>query len=672
MIKRLLYVTVLLAFAFTANAQELKRSNNTVGLKYNKVAKNAPATRASASNVPFTYAQGQSVSLVGAGATSYDCAIFIPGDFAGNTIDMVAFYLVDLSSVSNVRYWINPTLPTSVSSTNCAVYNTVTPTHSLTSDGYPEMVETSYTIPSGGCYVGYSFTANPILEYGYYCLAFDGMTDIEGGAYANWGNGWQNFYGQGYGNFLTTVVMSGNNFMGDAVTLFNDEFSKNAVVNGNVGVSVNFLNKGLNNISSLSYTVKDVATGNVSDEMSAAVDNVAFCEIGTATFQVPAGTEVGGPFEKEITVTKVNGVANEFADANVTVNGELNKVVTRNVTRKVVVEEITGTGCPNCPRGYAGMEAMEETYPNEFIGIASHASVNYYDPMETSVYDEVWDRFGNQLGIPSALLNRTNDYEIFDPYFGSSSSTMLGVLDDFEAQRGAAEAEVVVCPMWGNQSQTQINVNTDITFLYNRDDAPYALAYVLVTDGLQGDGTPYWWQYNGIYGVLYDEPYWDTWAQKGVLHDDIFVDENENPVTVPMIEDMVYNHVALMSQNLTGTTTGEIKAPIVADAKQSASTTFDISNGVKGSFLQNELIQDKSKLKVVAMLINTETGEIVNADEKEIAAYDPTGIENVTATGEEAVEVARYALDGTQLSVPTKGVNIVKMSDGTTKKVIVK
>ena len=157
-----------------------------------------------------------------------------------------------------------------------------------------------------------------------------------------------------------------------------------------------------------------------------------------------------------------------------------------------------------------------------------------------------------------------------------------------------------------------------------------------------------------------------------MLHDDIFVDENENPVTVPMIEDMVYHHVALMSQNLTGTTTGEIKAPIVADAKQSASTTFDISNGVKGSFLQNELIQDKSKLKVVAMLINTETGEIVNADEKEIAAYDPTGIENVTATGEEAVEVARYALDGTQLSVPTKGVNIVKMSDGTTKKVIVK
>lgn len=49
-----------------------------------------------------------------------------------------------------------------------------------------------------------------------------------------------------------------------------------------------------------------------------------------------------------------------------------------------------------------------------------------------------------------------------------------------------------------------------------------------------------------------------------------------------------------------------------------------------------------------------------------------SGISNVTTGDENAVEVARYALDGTLLSAPTKGVNIVKMSDGTTKKVVVK
>ena len=42
------------------------------------------------------------------------------------------------------------------------------------------------------------------------------------------------------------------------------------------------------------------------------------------------------------------------------------------------------------------------------------------------------------------------------------------------------------------------------------------------------------------------------------------------------------------------------------------------------------------------------------------------------ADDEDVVEVARYAINGTRLGAPVKGVNIVKMSDGTVKKVIVK
>ena len=42
------------------------------------------------------------------------------------------------------------------------------------------------------------------------------------------------------------------------------------------------------------------------------------------------------------------------------------------------------------------------------------------------------------------------------------------------------------------------------------------------------------------------------------------------------------------------------------------------------------------------------------------------------ADDEDVVEVARYAINGTRLAAPVKGVNIVKMSDGTVKKVIVK
>ena len=48
-----------------------------------------------------------------------------------------------------------------------------------------------------------------------------------------------------------------------------------------------------------------------------------------------------------------------------------------------------------------------------------------------------------------------------------------------------------------------------------------------------------------------------------------------------------------------------------------------------------------------------------------------TAINDATADAA-AVEVARYAVDGTQLAAPQKGVNIVRMSDGTTRKVVVK
>ena len=49
-----------------------------------------------------------------------------------------------------------------------------------------------------------------------------------------------------------------------------------------------------------------------------------------------------------------------------------------------------------------------------------------------------------------------------------------------------------------------------------------------------------------------------------------------------------------------------------------------------------------------------------------------SAVNEVVKEDAEAYEVARYAINGTRLQAPTKGINIVKMSDGTTKKVIVK
>ena len=53
-----------------------------------------------------------------------------------------------------------------------------------------------------------------------------------------------------------------------------------------------------------------------------------------------------------------------------------------------------------------------------------------------------------------------------------------------------------------------------------------------------------------------------------------------------------------------------------------------------------------------------------------IVEFDATGIDKVT-TSNDAKELSRYSVNGQRLSAPTKGLNIVKYSDGSVKKVAV-
>ena len=54
-----------------------------------------------------------------------------------------------------------------------------------------------------------------------------------------------------------------------------------------------------------------------------------------------------------------------------------------------------------------------------------------------------------------------------------------------------------------------------------------------------------------------------------------------------------------------------------------------------------------------------------------IVEFDATGIDKTT-TSTEVEEVTRYSVNGQRLYAPTKGLNIVKYSDGSVKKVTVR
>ena len=61
---------------------------------------------------------------------------------------------------------------------------------------------------------------------------------------------------------------------------------------------------------------------------------------------------------------------------------------------------------------------------------------------------------------------------------------------------------------------------------------------------------------------------------------------------------------------------------------------------------------------------------VVWGDFANIVEYDAAGIEDMVSTTD-LKEVSRYSVNGQQLTAPTKGVNIVKYSDGSVRKIAV-
>ena len=77
----------------------------------------------------------------------------------------------------------------------------------------------------------------------------------------------------------------------------------------------------------------------------------------------------------------------------------------------------------------------------------------------------------------------------------------------------------------------------------------------------------------------------------------------------------------------------------------------------------------KAHVAVVAMVLDTATGRVMNAD-KCYLDKTPTAVERITTS--EKLETARYNAAGQRLDAPQRGLNMVRFSDGTVRKEVVR
>ncbi len=380
------------------------------------------------------------------------------------------------------------------------------------------------------------------------------------------------------------------------------------------------VNYGSNPVASYRYTA--TVNGKVVEEKEVKLtEPISAGDNGTLLVKVPTFNQLGD-HQLVCNITHVNGKPNTTTFSTSTLDIT---VLTKVPTCRVVFEDYTATWCQYCPRATAIMEYLTKKHPDDFIGIAVHQ--------------------GDKMGIGGYKTPAVGKFGL--PYVWASRRTKVSGYTGEEpyqqAKARGAMMDIDVKAEW-NASGNAINVQSTTTFRTNLSNANYALAYVVVEDGMHNAS---WSQANSYDGLT-----------------DLLNENEEMAVFVKggrVVYGLKYNHVARAFLGIDSGMEGSLPNNVVADRGIKHQAMFD---GVGSNWKP----QNKQNLRVVVMVIDNTTHNVVNGAHCPIKPYNTTGLATPKAKAER-VEVARFNLKGQRLSAPERGINIVKYSDGTVEKV---
>ena len=564
------------------------------------------------STADLTIGTGKAMTLM--------AAIYVPANHEqlGNANIIAArVYLASnvVSTLSGLKIWVSKTLPQKASDADVVLSTLGT----LTAGANDFKLRSPYAVNNEGFYIGDSVKSTT----GYFIRS--GGKDAPNAFLVGnpeEGMAWTDLNGNGLGKLAFQILVQDGNFQDNCVTV--DDFEQNVVVQGQqVNVPIKITNQGANDVSSISYTI-GTDGGSTTEEKTVSVGPLALNDF--TTLNIPfASDEQARKLQKTFTVTQVNGNPNTAKKSSG--QGFLISVKKKQSVTPVI-EEFTGTWCGWCPRGIVGMDKVHEAYGDQVVQIAAHSG----DIMAISEYQPVINTYTE--GYPISITDRRY---VADP----SYSTLVATLNKAFAR--VAQGSIDLQAEWSSNFKTKVVFNTTTRFSYNDDDGQYGIAYLLVEDGLTGTGSN-WSQTNYYSGqTVGGDMTW--WCQ-----------------AASTVTGITYNHVVVAGWEALNGVNGSVNPTIVADEEQEYSYSASISG--------KSLIQDKTKLKAVVLLIDRATGTIVNAAQSAIADFG-TAVSTVQGAEKNAQRDV-YDLSGRKLSISQKGINIIRMNDGTVKKVLMK
>ncbi len=415
-------------------------------------------------------------------------------------------------------------------------------------------------------------------------------------------------------------------------------------------IQVSLSNMGLDPISSFEYEFKcedEVQTGKVELESP-----MPFYSNATLTATAATGKNLGSK-DGTFTITKVNTVADEYADNDDNVQPYTVVKMETGYKRTPVVEEFTSSYCGWCPFGAAALNLLEDTYGDEIVLIAAHGHMNQneLDPMADSEYAKMGIN-----GYPTTLVNRQYQHTGNLPVYFDVIPTVKKIVDS-DVCEADMTIEVGAAPT--NKLVKTIDVTTTLNFDFDVKAGDYSMVYALTEDGITGH------------------------KQKTSLPDMVDDAMKENPglTREQVIEAMADGEKFLMEALADGTkdnglywsepTFNHVSRGVTnADGQHPDNLPAATKNTpieVKAKVNIPATVKDRKNLKVVAMLIDNKTGIVVTGRQAAPSTTStPSAIEEVGADAAQITvadgafvvkankaEAAVYSLDGKLVSSAT-------------------
>lgn len=348
-----------------------------------------------------------------------------------------------------------------------------------------------------------------------------------------------------------------------------------------------------------------------------------------------------------VKVKKVNG-EDPSGDTSDDLAAAQFRVYTETTPRQYnLVEQFTSTSCVYCPWGYEALRALAKSRKDvAWVAVHGDLDPNNPDPYTNSNAEPLLGY--STSGYPSANFNRFN-------LGGNQIATNIATedYDGFATQMGnLLDQEDEIAP-----SVVNLQMETNLTVGDNPNLKDATLNITVTGKGVKGAGKILEGATLGLY-VTENGVKSKQYSPNGWIG--------------------TYNHENVLRVIGTQNPWGDV---ITWNGDE-----FVMSYEVTIPKKQYNYNENKNTLNAVAFVslpfvVTVDGKNYYNADLNnvwvnqcqflELPKGQATAIKGVE-TSENATVVARYAADGSEISAPVKGINILKLSDGTTRKVVVK